>query len=347
MSLADFQNIKVSNEQEYHELPLLSYSILARYEREGGFKALPNNKSDLWAPAEKTDALVFGSALDTLVTKEWSETSNGMIDFENQFVVWECNDVPDKSKRVIEEMVANGVNWYDSERILKIMDAQQFYPYWKNSTRISKLYEGDARRYFEACQQNKDTGRQIISREMRDKVFECYQHLRECELTNSLLFCELPEHIERHFQLKFQADLWSVRYKIMCDMILVDNEKRTITIYDLKTSGKESYSFKQSYLDWGYHIQSHLYRMVLNEALKGTPYSDYEVRDFYFIVASKVNDTPLVFQDKTERTEKRPYLRDPREIGIEIANSYAIMTGMKNPLPEEFSASLPNPIMFN
>lgn len=347
MSLADFQNIKVSSEQKYHELPLLSYSILARYEREGGFKSLPENKSDLWAPTEKTDALIFGAALDTLVTKEWTENDNGFIDFANQFVVCDCKEVPDKSKRIMNRMIQEGIGWYDTDMILKIMDEQFYYPNWKNATRISKFCEDDAHKYFDVCRDAESTGKTVIPIEMKNRVFDCYNQLKGTELTKALLFAELPEYRERHFQLKFEAELWTIKYKIMCDMILVDNEKRTITIYDIKTSGKESYCFKQSYLEWGYHIQSHLYRMVLQEALKNTPYSDYVVKDFYFIVASKVNDTPLVFKDESERVVKKPWLRDPREIGMEIENSFSSITGERNEIPTDFSYTVPNIISFN
>lgn len=331
-------------ETDYHARKTLSYSILARYEREGGFSSLPKRFDDLWEPTPKTDALLFGSAFDTAVTR-------GMDAFNKEFVVFDGETPADKARDVIAALVERGIAWEDTSGIVSVMNDLRYYPTWKDVTRISKMSEGGAAAYYRALRKAKDDGLSIISAEMRDMVVHKLDVLRATPLTNSLIFDELPEGQERYFQLQFESNVNDVVYKIMCDMIIVDHNNKSIHIYDLKTSGKESSEFRRSYLDWNYHIQSHLYRMVLLHALMFTDYEDYTVDEFSFIVVSKVNDTPLVWGDDTLVEEERPRLRNPITIGTELMGAYELSPTEPNQLirkdvPDTVSASSPNSLHF-
>ncbi len=335
-------------EKEYHSLCVLSYSILARYEREGGFSSLPETFGELFAETLRTDALIFGSALDTLVTHE-----NGWMEYADEYKVADLPDIPDKAKQVIDVMVEKDIAWTDTDAILRILDEQSYYTNWKPATRIAKLCESGAEKYYNIATEVKSMGKTLISTEMDEAIRQCYNNLKSNAITNNLLFGELFDHQKRYFQLQFKEKVSGVPYKIMCDMIIVDDMAKTIDIYDLKTSGKPSYDFKESYLKWGYHIQSHLYRAVLREALLGTPYEEYEINSFSFIVASKVNETPLVWRDDTKETYRRPWLRSPREIGYEIDSAYSIdLIGASNErkkaaLPEHITDKNVNILTFN
>lgn len=309
-------------ESAYHQLPTLSYSVLARYEREGGFASLPKHWIELFKSGPRTEALIFGSAVDTLCTDP-----DSWIAYDSKFYVADIPPFPGKAKQIIDAMIDRGIEWMDSEGILEIMNELDYYKTWKPATRIAKLCECDSKIYYDIAVNTKKSGKTLVSREMDEHIKRTYKSLTDNLVTNQLLFAQpLPKQYgdERFFQLQFQAFVDGVAYKIMCDMITVDHDKKSIHIYDLKTSGKPSYSFKESYLQWGYHIQSHLYRMVLKEALVGTEYEDYTIDGFSFIVASKVNDTPLVFHDLSNISHRRPWLRDPRVIGKEITNAYVL-----------------------
>lgn len=326
-------------ENEYHALRVLSYSILARYEREGGFGSLPETFDELFVETPRTDALIFGSALDTLVTHE-----DGWKEYADEYKVADLPSIPDKAKQIIDTMVERGIGWTDTEGILFILDEQSYYNNWKPATRIAKLCECNAEQYYNIATEVHSMRKTLISTEMDEAIRHCYENLFANSVTRELLFGQLPDHKKRYFQLQFKEKVSGVSYKIMCDMIIVDNLAKTIDVYDLKTSGKPSYDFKDSYLKWGYHIQSHLYRDVLREALLGTPYESYEVKSFSFIVASKVNDVPLVWRDDTKEVCRRPWLRSPREIGYEIDSAYSLdlindnpKERRKSPLPESIT----------
>lgn len=320
-------------EDAYHAKECLSYSILAQYERNGGFKWLPEKWSDLWLPTPKTEALIFGGAVDALLT-------DGVDEFSRRYKVVDIPAVQDRVKAVIDKMLIDGILMTDTDRLFAIIEEVGFYPTWRRDTRINKLTV-DGMAYYEALKSCE--GKTLLTGETYEKVLKVCDDLRSSKLISKLMFDKLPESQERFFQLKFATKFGGVLYKIMCDMIIVDHDKKTIHIYDLKTTGKESYSFPYSYLDWGYHIQSWLYRMVLEDAIIMTDYDDYKVDGFSFIVASKTSGEPCVWDDLTPPTGKK--FRDPLVIGAEIVNSFDD-DGNRKPMPEWCSTSKANAIRF-
>lgn len=320
-------------EGQYHALPFLSYSILARYEREGGFKSLPQTWGELWAPQPKTDALVFGGAVDAIVT-------GGMEEFGARYRVADIPQTQDKVRQAMDALLDRGVPPCDTERVLGVIDEMAFYPSWRKETRLAKLNEGLA--YYEAMRA--DDGRQVLDAATHARVLSVVDDLRRSPLAGALLFGDLPVGQERFFQLKFTAKFAGTPYKAMCDMIIADHARRTLHIYDLKTTGKESYSFRQSYLDWGYHIQSWLYRRILEEAVMMTDFDGYTVDGFSFIVASKTAGEPCVWDDMTPERTRR--LRDPLTIGEEICDAYDD-NGQRRAMPRWVSEKDRNIIAFD
>lgn len=319
-------------EERYHALPFLSYSILARYEREGGFKSLPATWAELWAPTPRTDALVFGGAVDAIVT-------GGMGEFDARFRVADIPPTPDKVRQAMDALLERGVSPCDTDGALRVIDEIAFYPTWRKETRLAKLNEGLA--YYEAMRGG--DGRQTLDGMTYANVLSVVDDLRRSPLTGALLFGDLPAGQERFFQLKFTAKIGGTNYKAMCDMIIVDHGRESIHIYDLKTTGKESYSFRQSYLDWGYHIQSWLYRRVVEEAMVMTDFDGYTVDGFSFIVASKTAGSPCVWDDLTPERTRR--LRDPFTIGEEVRGAYDDR-GLRRDMPRWVSETDRNVINF-
>lgn len=322
----------VMDEDKYHAKKCLSYSILANYERNERFKSLPDNWSDLWKPTPKTDALIFGGAVDAILT-------GGQDKFISEYKVVDIPAVQDKVKQVIDKMVELGIGWNESDKIMSLLDEIQFYPNWRKDTRMSKISEGKA--YYDAI--SGEDKRIVMTSDMYKNVIRVCNDLHNSKLVSSLMFDELPEGKERFFQLKFIDDVYGIKFKIMCDMIIVDHNKKQIQIYDLKTTGKESYLFKHSYLDWGYHIQSWMYRITLREALSLTEYDEYNIEGFYFIVASKVGGLPTVWRDESELSGNK--YRNPITIAKEIVSSYD-NDGYRKTMPKWCSAEEINILNF-
>ena len=79
-------------EEEYRRDSALSYSTLARYEREGF-----NNLDKLFDRLE-TPSLTFGSAVDSLIT-------GGQKEFDERFMVAEFPSTPDSITKMVKSLL--------------------------------------------------------------------------------------------------------------------------------------------------------------------------------------------------------------------------------------------------
>ena len=82
------------SEEEYRADPALSYSTLARYEREGF-----NNLDKLFDKIE-TPSLTFGSAVDALIT-------GGQEEFDSKFAVFDIPSIPDSIVKIVKRLSNN------------------------------------------------------------------------------------------------------------------------------------------------------------------------------------------------------------------------------------------------
>ena len=95
------------------------------------------------------------------------------------------------------------------------------------------------------------------------------------------------------FYLEFKYK--SIIFRGAIDRLMIDHEKKTIQIIDLKT-GKDDYStFFRSFLAYRYYIQSALYTIGV-EAIKGElGLNDYEVLPFKFLYVGRGERIPVIF----------------------------------------------------
>lgn len=95
------------------------------------------------------------------------------------------------------------------------------------------------------------------------------------------IYEELMHQVAIYFEYQGEA------FKGLLDGIKIDHDARTIQPFDLKTTGKSVYLFKDSYLTYGYYRQAALYEQALLS--KESPVRDllaegYTLLDFIFIV---------------------------------------------------------------
>ena len=89
------------SEETYRADPALSYSTLARYEREGF-----NNIDKLFDKIE-TPSLVFGSAVDAIIT-------GGQEEFNERFMVAEFPSTPDSITKIVKSLFSQYRDSYRS-----------------------------------------------------------------------------------------------------------------------------------------------------------------------------------------------------------------------------------------
>lgn len=305
-------------EAQYRADNALSYSVLARYEREG-FDNLDHLFDKISTPS-----LTMGSMVDTLITGSQEE-------FDNLFYIADIPSIGDKEKAIADSLFSQYGNQYTSfidipfDAVLNEANAQSYYKNWKDDTRVRVLTERCAIYY--AVKANSE-GKTVVDLDTYYKVMAMVKALKESPATHGY-FAEDDEMspVRRYYQLKFKAKLNDVIYRCMADEIIVDYESKEIYLIDLKTSSKPEWDFFKSFIDWNYACQARLYYRIIATNLKYDEYfKDFKIHDYRFIVVNKNSLIPLVWEFKDTKKigelkygkNKQIVIRDPLIIGMEL-----------------------------
>lgn len=328
------------SEKEYRDLPYLSYSILARYEK-GGFSAIPHLYDKI-----ESEALTFGSMVDTIITE-------GMEKFNEKFVVADFN-IPTESVKNVVDALLNAVTEDNIEDvsdndILSICDIVGYQPKWNTKTRVEKIrtFGGE---YFNCVRAIGE--RTVVSNEVYQSVLATVGALKN-NLSSAKYLQQTDEKtgLEFLYQQKFVANIEGLDVKSMMDLIIVFHNKKAIMPVDLKTTSVPEYDFQRKFIENRYDIQSRLYYRILEDAIRKDDYfKDFDLLNFRFLVINKNSLTPMVFEDElcsksghldiVFNNGYKKVLRDPVTIGKEL--KYYLNTDAK--VPEGLNVNVPNKI---
>lgn len=310
------------SEEEYRADPALSYSNLARYEREGF-----NNLDKLFDRIE-TPSLTFGSAVDSIIT-------GGQEEFDERFMVAEFPSIPDSIVKIIKSLYKQYAGTYRSllnipdNSIIRETEDQNYQMNWKPETR-AKVIKEKGTDYYNLLFVAGD--RRILDTQTYQDVCNAVKALKESKSTQ-LYFAEdnpFEPDIERLYQLKFKGEFGGITYRNMADLIIVNHKEKWVKPVDLKTSSHTEWDFHKSFVDWRYDIQARLYWAIIRQNMdKDEYFKDFKLLDYDFIVVNKRTLTPLVWNcpftqvqgtlkfGKNDQIE----MRSPFVIGEEL-NSY-------------------------
>jgi hypothetical protein len=195
-------------EPQYREMPELSYSTLATYEKTGynGLEHLFDKK--------ESPSLTFGSCVDAILT-------GGEDEFNSLFLVTDIPSIGDKEKMIADYLFSTCGNGYSAMSDIPatyILDAANQYEFqknWKDETRVKVLTERCSPYYIVKSQA---VGKTIIDLQTFEDVKVCVRALRESPATCGY-FAEDDEMspVRRYYQLKFKAVLDGVGYRNMAD----------------------------------------------------------------------------------------------------------------------------------
>ncbi len=308
-------------EPEYRQDPALSYSTLSRYEREGF-----NNLDKLFDRIE-SPSLVFGSAVDTLITGSEEE-------FNERFMVAQLDNPPSDAlvtitKKLFDVWGKTYPNLADipDDALINTIEDIPWNNHWLPKTRAKKIKE-DCTAYYKLLYLSE--GKTILNTYVYQDVMNTVDRLRSADSTRFYFEKDnaFDDNIERLYQLKFKATFNGVDYRCMMDEAVVIHDKKVVVPVDLKTSYKPEWDFYKSFTEWRYDIQGRLYWRILRDNMDRDPYfKDFKLADYRFIVANKKTLTPLVWLfEGTQKvgditTKDNVILRDPFTIGEEL-NGY-------------------------
>lgn len=321
------------DEPTYRANPALSYSTLAKYEREGF-----NNIDRLFDKID-TPSLTFGSAVDSIIT-------GGQEEFDERFMVAEYPSTSDTIIKIVKCLfrqygsTCRRLSDISDAAILIAADNYNYQSNWKPETR-AKVIREKGEDYYNLLFLAGD--RTILDTQTYQDVCNAVSALKNSESTKFYFTPNNPfePEIERFYQLKFKACLNGINYRCMFDELIVNHNDKTIQPIDLKTSckmGDREWDFPKHYIEWGYQIQNRLYVRILQDTiLKDDYFKDFTILPYKDIIIFKKSDTPLVwdipftFEPGTLHLgkDKKIIMRDPFEIGEEL--SYYLSSRPKVP----------------
>ena len=233
---------KVS-EPEYRQDPALSYSLIAKYERDG-FQHLNTLFDRVESPS-----LTFGSCVDTLLTE-------GEKAFSDRFFIGDIPAMKPSVEPIVKEIynqfhnAYTDINSIPDASLAPIISQFGYQPNWKPETRC-KVIRQEGAAYYQTMFMAGD--KEIVSQDIYNKVFACVSELKNSDQTKKY-FCEDNpfDDIEHLYQLKFKGDIDGVPYRCMADLIIVDYKNKKVIPCDLKTSAHREYLFPESFIKWRY-----------------------------------------------------------------------------------------------
>lgn len=304
-------------EETYRMDPALSYSTLAKYEREGF------DKLDSLFEHITTPSLTLGSMVDCLITGSLEE-------FDAQFYVADFPAIGDKELQVVTQLFDLYGNYYaeleamPATYILDVANTVEFQKNWRDDTRVKVLTERCSQYY----KVKKLAGnRTVVDMNTFEDVKAMVRALKTSPATCGYFQDnEEDSPIRRYYQLKFKATFGGINYRCMMDECCVNYETKEIIPIDLKTSYKKEWNFEKSFMEWRYPIQAMLYAAILKDNLSRDPYfKDFTIKNYRFIVVNRQSLTPLVWEFPhtfcTEDlvTEEGEVFRHPFTIGKELS----------------------------
>lgn len=275
------------DEATYRADSAISYSTMSKFEREGWRKM-----SSLFDKID-SPALVFGSAVDTLIT-------DGQEAFDERFIV--CS-FPSLSDTLISITRSLHRKFNSTHRKISTIPEQELdnaaieFNYYANpryaALRVKNIKEGCDEYYSLLTLAGDKT---ILSQSDYEDVIKCVEELRLNPITSYYFTPSESENIEKLFQLKFKADYDGTPVRCMFDLLVVDHEHKIIYPKDLKTTGHPEEEFQESFATWRYDIQAKLYTYILQETINKDPYfKDFSIAPWEFIVINRRTVAPLLW----------------------------------------------------
>ena len=275
------------SEEDYHNYPAWSYSMIAKYAKDG-FSAI----STLHERTAPTPSMEFGSLFDSIITKGKKTLDTYVID---------NTACPPAEKEVFDRLLATGhteayIDIQPSD-LTSVMESCESFcsKYKKYDTRIAKLDAASG--YYDA----RRTGKKVVSSQDWEDAMEMARPFRTDEYLKSIFGTKNTQDIEYIYQAQFKTT-WviegeEVDVKIMPDLLIVNHKDRTIQPVDLKTSSVQAYNFVENFLNFKYYLQAECYTDILRKICEeDEDYRYYTILPFLFTDISRTDKIPVTYE---------------------------------------------------
>ena len=194
--------------------------------------------------------------------------------FNEEFVMTPLKMPSDSVKRVLKNVSSKIVdpNSYVKlkdldDQILKALKEENLYQSFKeDSKRLDKIVTEESEEYFKFLQ---TTGKTIIDADTFARCMDRVVIIRANDDVTKLLMQEGTDwdldHIQVYNEKKLECKLNDFKFglKGIIDKYIIDDEAKTITIVDLKTTAKPLNSFAETVDFYNYWLQAAIYSLIV------------------------------------------------------------------------------------
>ena len=216
--------------------------------------------------------------------------------FNEEFVMTPLKMPSDSVKRVLRNVSSkivdpnNHVKLKDlDDQILKALKEENLYQSFKeDSKRLDKIVTEESEEYFKFLQ---TTGKTIIDADTFARCMDRVVIIRANSDAINLLMEEGTDwdldHIQVYNEKKLNCDLNDYKFglKGIIDKYIIDDESKTITIVDLKTTAKPLENFAETVDFYNYWLQAAIYSLLVIKNVDEKQ-QDYKII-FKFVVIDK------------------------------------------------------------
>ena len=272
-------------DKQYHDDPAWSYSVIARYAKDG-FNAM----ATLHDKTTPTPSMEFGSLFDSILTK-------GKKTLDEYVISDTCP--PPAEKGVLDHLLTmTDVPFYDipSFTLEQAWADVEYQKKWGYDAKFKHTEE--YRDYYES----RRTGKKVVSKADWDDAVEMAKIFRNNPYLSTIFGTKSSDKKEFLYQTQYKTTMTlpdgrEVEVKIMPDLLVVDHEEKTILPVDLKTSSVPGFDFAENFLRFRYDIQSSLYSDVLEKIMwEDEQYAEYTLLPYLFTDISRSDKVPVTFE---------------------------------------------------
>tara|TARA_R100001440_G_scaffold7759_4_gene15092 strand:- start:2290 stop:3273 length:984 start_codon:yes stop_codon:yes gene_type:complete len=217
-------------------------------------------------------------------------------DFDNMFTVLPSKVPSDAVRRVLNELKQypkNNLNDLDSEIITALQNQNLYQSFKDDNKRLAKIQTSENEEYFKfLLESNKD----IIDQDTLERCKNRVEMLKDNANIMSLFTHEVTDFemdsLEVYNEKKLDCKLTKYNFglKGIVDRYVIDHETKTITIIDLKTSGKSLMDFPETVDFYKYWLQAAIYVILVGKNVDEKVAQTYNI-SFKFVVIDKYDQT--------------------------------------------------------
>jgi hypothetical protein len=283
----------VKTEKEYRAVEMNSSSSLKEFslDRKKYYKRyILNEKSE----EKDSSAATIGRLVETLLLEK--------EEFENRFYLSGIETAPTGLMLAFVEALCKYTDLYTNEdgeltksfkEILLAAYTESGFK-WNFDTVVSKFTGSNAELYYNEIISVKVNGYTVVTVNDVSNAERIVAELQTNPITSHIVNTVNSARWEVFNQFQIQGyEIDGLKLKSMIDKLIIDHDKKTIQIYDLKCTWSVENFYEEYYLYRRSYIQAYLYhRAILNT----TEFQDYEVLFPKFIVCDSINYfSPLVY----------------------------------------------------